>query len=101
MRSVDKYNHIVMTEKIGHEQNRAGILSDNILLWSASQLRGGKLKIEELNIQQTVKEHIELFSSITKKKRIGMVSYISDNVKVMADKNIVSMVLRNLIYNAI
>jgi signal transduction histidine kinase len=89
------------TSRIEDELNRTGALVDNILFWTSDQLKGGKLNIEEFQIKKLLQDHIELFNTIAQKKKILIQNRLGEDVRVKADKNILSMVIRNMIANAI
>lgn len=77
-------------------------LLENILVWSRAQT--GKIQYNPRNINVTtlIKENIRLFEATAKAKDVSL-TYISvlDDLMTWADPEIIQLVLRNLISNAI
>ncbi|MBC7487303.1 MAG: sensor histidine kinase, partial [Cytophagaceae bacterium] len=87
-----------------HLNNKLGLminLVDNILNWVRTQMGGMKFDILELKIKEIVKENIHLFSSQAELKSIKITDEVPDDIKVLGDKNVVHMVIRNLVANAL
>ena len=76
-------------------------LVDNILNWVRTQMGGMKFDILKLNLKEIVKENIHLFSSQAELKAIRIIDDVPEDVKVLGDKNVVRMVIRNLLANAL
>jgi len=76
-------------------------LLNNLLEWSSSQT--GKLKIcsENFFLKSIVDDTIDLLNDYAKKKNITVLNEIPGQIKVFADKNMISSVIRNLFSNAI
>lgn len=73
----------------------------NLLDWA--RLQEGKIKIKAENFKLTdiVKESINLLHPRIKEKSLHLSSDISPGIKVVADKNMVRTILRNLLSNSI
>ncbi|MDB5257034.1 MAG: hypothetical protein JWM14_1729 [Chitinophagaceae bacterium] len=87
-----------------HLNNKLGLminLVDNILNWVRTQMGGMKFDILKLNLKEIVKENIHLFSSQAELKAIKIVDEVPEDIKVLGDKNVVRMVIRNLVANAL
>jgi signal transduction histidine kinase len=76
-------------------------LLQNLLQWSKSQLGNIKYSPTKVNIKEIVSDVILLLEMTSKDKQITITNNINDNTTAFADKNIVSLVIRNLISNAI
>lgn len=74
---------------------------DNLLFWAQSQLNGLQSNPVNLQLRTIVEEKIELFSEIAGQKQISIINEIDDSVSVAADKNHITLVVRNLLANAI
>jgi two-component system sensor histidine kinase/response regulator len=74
---------------------------DNLLFWAQSQLNGLQSNPENLQLRPIVNEKIELFAEIARQKKITIVNEIDESISVVADKNHISLVVRNLLANAI
>ncbi|HEY8401047.1 MAG TPA: sensor histidine kinase [Cytophagaceae bacterium] len=87
-----------------HLNNKlSGMISlvENILHWVRSSMKGINPEIEEIILIDIVKENVTLFSSQAALKNIQIVNEIPADISVAADKNIINLVIRNLISNAI
>lgn len=76
-------------------------LIENLLYWSKGQLDGIIINKELFNLNELVEEKINLYKNITKNKDIILVNNIPSNCIVYSDKNIIDLILRNLISNSI
>jgi len=89
------------SKRIEDDLTKTSRLVDNILLWTANQLRGAKPKFERIDLKEIVKENIELFETIASSKKLSIKNELSKNHWVNFDRNILNLTLRNLISNAI
>lgn len=76
-------------------------LVDNLLFWAKSQMEGVNFNNENLEVFPIVDKLESLFNKITTDKKILLKNNIDENLIVYADKNILNLVLRNLISNAV
>lgn len=90
-----------MTMKIERQAGNVSLLIENILLLVKSQLNGIVIKKESFALGDWVKSHYTLYNLQAQEKDIRFRSDIPDHLTVKADKNVVSLVVRNLIANAI
>jgi signal transduction histidine kinase len=97
--SKDEFNHFA--EHIETDLNKTTILVENILYWTASQLKGVNVNPEPVNIYQLVEENIQLFETVAKNKKIALKHNAPKDLIIRADRNILNLVLRNLVANAL
>ena len=76
-------------------------LLENLLAWSTMQMKGIKLKPEKSHIYQLVEDGISLYRNLALNKEIQLINKVSPVMTINADTNMVRLVLRNLIANAI
>lgn len=76
-------------------------LIENLLVWS--RLQSGKMdfKSEKVNLFETTKSVVNLFETNALKKNLTINNDVYDDIFVVVDKNMIEMILRNLISNAI
>jgi two-component system, sensor histidine kinase and response regulator len=74
---------------------------DNLLLWAQTQLKGLQAMPEPLELKILADEKITLFKEAANSKNISIQNEINPGTVVIADKNHIGLVLRNLIANAI
>lgn len=77
-------------------------LLDNLLFWSQSQMGQSRIESKPIRIQELVKRNIELYkvSALQKGINIELKSLRGDPI-VLGDENIINLVMRNLLNNAI
>jgi signal transduction histidine kinase len=76
-------------------------LMENLLQWAKTQMESYTVQSKEVDVQQLIKEVVQLLHSQAAAKSIYL-SYQTDYpVHVFADKEMISLVLRNLLSNAI
>jgi len=76
-------------------------LMDNLLHWSKAQLGNIKCTPTMLNAEVIIKENIALINSLVEFKNIDINYSCPQNTYVLADKNMLNTIIRNLISNAI
>ena len=76
-------------------------LIENLLTWAQAQKGLLPFEPEKFDLMELVKENVSLFDSAAKAKRIDLIVPLSDNVVVFCDRNMINLVIRNLISNAI
>lgn len=81
-------------------QSMNGLL-DNLLSWSHSQRGGIVLKAEKVNPLQITENNIEVLKHIALDKNIKFKNEIVESLNLFADRNSVSLVIRNLLSNAL
>jgi signal transduction histidine kinase len=86
---------------IEKDLNKTSILVENILYWTASQIKGIQVTIDSFNIWQLVEENVTLFKTVANHKKVTIENGIAHDLVIKADKNIVNMVVRNLLSNGI
>jgi two-component system, sensor histidine kinase and response regulator len=74
---------------------------DNVLQWAQSQLRGIQVQREEIQLRPMVEEIVSLFYDALKIKGITAHNEIDEDVIVLADRNQLKLIFRNLIANSI
>lgn len=76
-------------------------LLDNLLNWSRLQTGRMEFNPEELNLYTTVHPIIRLLSEVASLKEISIKMKIDPSLMIRADENMIQLILRNLIANAI
>jgi signal transduction histidine kinase len=73
----------------------------SIVIWSQNQLNGKKPFIESLNFHTLVEEQFDLQQGAAQQKNIILRNDVPSDFKIVADHNQMSLVIRNLLDNAI
>jgi signal transduction histidine kinase len=73
----------------------------NLLDWARSQTGRLKFKPQKIDLSELVTENIEFIENTAAKKNIQLENYLKEELFVIADKNTINTVIRNLLQNAV
>ena len=76
-------------------------LMENLLQWAKSQMQSHAVKAQALNLQDIIDDVLHVLHLQAEAKNIHIENHASDPVYAWADADMIHMVLRNLISNAI
>ncbi len=76
-------------------------LVENLLIWSQSQRGKLVFNMKKENLYLLVNQILDLLKTISSSKKISLENKIQENIFVNGDNNMLSTIIRNLIYNAI
>ena len=76
-------------------------LVGNLLFWASSQLDGVVVKPVCLPLEALVRDTLALFSHQAKEKKVELREELAPSLEGYADKDMIQMVIRNLVSNAI
>ncbi|HEY0056609.1 MAG TPA: tetratricopeptide repeat-containing sensor histidine kinase [Pedobacter sp.] len=78
------------------------LLLENILGWAKSQMQSShETKIQPIHVCSTVDEIITLYTPISSQKSVALINEVAPEVWVGANQSYLTLVLRNLVSNAI
>lgn len=86
-----------LADRVDHTAN----LLENLLNWARSQMDGMQVNPATVEFKDLVDEHMGLYQAQAEQKGIRLVNHISNPVEVYADREMVKLVLRNLLSNAL
>jgi two-component system, sensor histidine kinase and response regulator len=87
----------IISQNLGNNS----ILLENLLIWSRSQMKGMNVQISRINLKKLVEENIHFLLSSGYYKGQVVENYVAENIEVEADKNMIDIVFRNLLTNAL
>lgn len=73
----------------------------NYLQWAQSQQNGIVANVEPVNLYRMVQNVLDEFSMVARNKNIVILNKVPENSKVIADPHLLSVILRNLVSNAL
>ncbi|MFL5741402.1 MAG: sensor histidine kinase [Flavisolibacter sp.] len=76
-------------------------LMENLLQWSKTQMQAASIRPEELDLSKMITDVLQLLRLQAEAKQIYIESKNSTPVYVLADRDMVNLVLRNILSNAI
>lgn len=95
----DEFDHF--SKHLEDDLNTTTILVENILYWTASQLKGIQVREETFDLRSVIEENVRLFKTAAGNKNISLSYNTPKNMVIVSDKNIVNLVVRNLLANAV
>lgn len=111
--SIQNYLELLTEYKLSEEEKQGmehdllektkntGQMLSNLLSWTMNQMEGVSVNLEELNLSETLKTVIMVQAAIAGDKLIGFKNELSASAYVVADANMLQLVVRNLLNNAI
>jgi signal transduction histidine kinase len=87
--------------QIENDLGKTSMLLENILSWTANQIKGVQLRKEKFNLFELVESTLQLFDTLVIQKKISIHHNVLPKTEVVCDRNILTLVLRNLLSNAI
>ena len=104
LQNFDKYSDekkIKFIKTIYESSNKTFALLENLLEWSRFQRDAIVFNPQIVNLQNLVKEAIVPLESVAEKKNINIHLEVTESQAILADRNMVLTIVRNLISNAI
>ena len=91
-----------MMEELAKNMNYTTNLVDNLLYWAAAQLKGEQLSPKFIDLRDLIKRNSLLFEEQLKNKEIELeISFQTEETQIYVDKDMIDLVLRNLLSNAL
>lgn len=91
----------VLIPDILEDLNYTTGLMENLLQWAKSQMKGARVNMQLLEVTDLIEEVKQLLRLQAETKKIYVNSKIDSAVYIYADKDMMNLVLRNLVSNAI
>ncbi|MES2371234.1 MAG: ATP-binding protein [Bacteroidota bacterium] len=87
--------------QINQTLNHTSSMMNNLLNWSASQMQGFKTVIEPVDAGIIASNMIASFASRASEKKVTIINEIAQQTIVLADANMLDLIFRNLVSNAL
>jgi len=81
-------------------QNTQQMLS-NLLAWSKSRMEGKTVNMAAVNLKQTLHSTFQIHRAIAAEKGIRLVDQLKNSIFIFADTDMLQLIIRNLVNNAI
>lgn len=91
----------MLAGQLAEQVDNTSNLLDNLLLWIKSQLQGLSVDEQSFDLKLLVDENIDLFQNQLLSKKLKIDHDIKQPLIVSADREMIKLVIRNLISNAI
>lgn len=90
-----------ITERLADQTKYTSDLLQNLMTWARSQMKGVKATISPVNVSALATEIILNKTPVAQRKNITLSSAVAEDICVAGDKEMLRIVLRNLINNSI
>ena len=87
-------------ELLNSTQNTQEMLA-NLLLWSKSQMQGTTVNMVKLDLKKTLQTTLQIHQAVAAEKGIQLTDHLKDSVFITADADMLQLIIRNLINNAL
>lgn len=91
----------VMLPDIVKDINYTTSLMENLLQWAKSQMAGDAVNMQLIEVEELINDVKQLLRLQAESKKVYLKSKLSEPVYIFADKDMMNLVLRNLVSNAI
>ena len=91
---------VVESDLLRVTQSTLNMLS-KLLIWSKSQMDGVVVKLSDMNLNETLKNTLEMERIMASKKDIDLTYDVDPAISVVADSDMLQLVVRNIVSNAI
>jgi signal transduction histidine kinase len=93
---------IELLPEVSKNMENVSQLLENLLAWTSSQLRGEQVILETFDIKKVLTQQKQILGRIAAEKNININIDIQEaEFRVVGDKNMVDLIIRNLINNAL
>ncbi len=87
--------------KLYNDVDAMSFTLNNLIYWGKTQMKGFKIFPKKMDLKTSIDESIKLLSEIANQKKISIINESTENCYILADKNHINLIIRNLISNAI
>jgi signal transduction histidine kinase len=101
MKVADKKELERLIPELVSQFKHTSTLLNNLLNWSKSQMQGYKIIPIKFDVNELFRKNIELLSHRFKEKEISVIIKDEKSLSVFADKNMIDLVILNLLSNAL
>ena len=98
---MDNEERQALEEELVSNLKNAEDLLNNLLNWAKNQMQNATPQIKNINLNQLLEKKMEVFKAIALKKDIQLTTNINENINVKADMDMLRLIIRNLLNNAI
>ena len=99
--NLSKEQIITYSADMEEQARKSYLLLDNLLYWAKSEQNFFKFNATTVNIKELVELNIALFHVQAKMGKIRLSSLIKQDILITADRNMLDLVIRNLLSNAL
>jgi len=90
----------IQKELLTSTQNTQEMLA-NLLFWSKSQMKGVTVNMVKLNLKKNLQTTLQILKTVAAEKGIQFTEQINNSIFIMADADMLQLIVRNLINNSL
>ncbi|MCK6610576.1 MAG: tetratricopeptide repeat-containing sensor histidine kinase [Bacteroidia bacterium] len=90
-----------LTRDISYSVQNTIDLLENLLVWASGQIKGIEIKPTAIDLFELCEENIQLVGGQASQKKIRLLNDVDADCQVLGDKEMVNLVIRNLVSNAL
>ncbi len=92
---------LLYIDQIKGTLDHTSTMMENLLNWAASQMQGFTPVTEEVSLTPIIENVYKGVEPALQKKNIAFVNNVLDEIMVMGDRNMIELIIRNLLNNAV
>ncbi|WP_161964326.1 tetratricopeptide repeat-containing sensor histidine kinase [Chitinophaga flava] len=89
------------TDELWRDVKNTAYMMDNMLQWASNQMKGISVKSDDFDLTLLLNQEFELLQTLARQKDVKLSHELKSAILVYADPDMIRLVLRNLINNAI
>jgi two-component system sensor histidine kinase/response regulator len=90
----------IQKELLSSTQNTQEMLG-NLLLWSKSQMKGVSVNLQKVNLKKALQTTLQILKTVAAEKGIQLTEQIDNSVFIVADADMLQLIVRNLTNNSL
>ncbi|WP_349318072.1 tetratricopeptide repeat-containing sensor histidine kinase [Chitinophaga sp. MM2321] len=89
------------SDELWRDVKNTAYMMDNMLQWASNQMKGISVKADDFDLTLLLNQEFELLQTLARQKEVKLAHELNNTIGVYADPDMIRLVLRNLINNAI
>ncbi len=98
---IDEEEALLINQSLLQSTRSTLDMLNNVLVWSKNQMDGLNVELKTLNVHQCLASQLSLFKNIAARKNITLDVFIPQDIHVTGSADLLQLVIRNLVNNAI
>ncbi|MDB5014598.1 MAG: His Kinase (phospho-acceptor) protein [Daejeonella sp.] len=94
-------NKVTLQKNLLQKTQHTSEMLSNLLSWTQAQMEGVKVKLIKVNLADTLKNTLFVQANIAKQKGVTIQNNLEKHIWLIADQDMLQLVIRNLVNNAI
>ncbi|WP_142686976.1 tetratricopeptide repeat-containing sensor histidine kinase [Chitinophaga polysaccharea] len=98
---IDAAQFRMYTDELWRDVKNTAYMMDNMLQWASNQMKGIGVKPDDFDVTLLLSREFDLLQTLARQKEVKLRHELNNSIMVYADPDMIRLVLRNLINNAI